>query len=115
MITLHMCCFPFLETCLVKYLNDLICSLGADPMSGVTPGSTNPSGHHLTGLPHSYPSHPLLANRDREYLHPDLIRAYGDQALAHQVSQQYLLKFGAYFWTFAFGKISTKILKLVFH
>lgn len=60
----------------------------ADPMSGVTPGSTNPSGHHLTGLPHSYPSHPLLANRDREYLHPDLIRAYGDQALAHQISAQ---------------------------
>lgn len=82
-------------------------------MSGVTPGSTNPSGHHLTGLPHSYPSHPLLANRDREYLHPDLIRAYGDQALAHQVSQQV----GAYFGLLdiPFGKISTKILKLVFH
>lgn len=58
-------------------------------MSGVTPGAagaTNPGAHHLPALPHSYPSHPILANRDREYFHPDVLRAYSDPALAHQVS-----------------------------
>ncbi|GAB1602297.1 arginine-glutamic acid dipeptide repeats protein-like isoform X1 [Argonauta hians] len=64
----------------------------ADPMSGVTPGgagATNPGGHHLPALPHSYPSHPILANRDRDtFFHPDVLRAYSDPALAHQISTQ---------------------------